>query len=434
MRTARRPRAALLVAALTSLGLLSGGSLASIAADPSPGPDGSPATGADASLPAVSPGTAASTPPEAAPSGGWDPSSVRLRTSLYLDELQTPVYITDDGTDKGCLYVVQRNGIVRLATDLGPGKVFLDISSLVKEGTEQGLHAIAFHPDFAQNGRFFAHYNDKQGNNVIAEFKGTPCGTASNKVVKKLITEQQRFPNNNAGWLGFGPDGYLYIPMGDGGGVSPGDPDGVGQTPSARLSKVLRIDVDVRPGSLYTIPKDNPYARKKKGFAPETWAMGLHDPRRASFDRKTGDLWIGDQGQDSYEEVDRIPAGEAGLNFGWSDMEGDRCHNLPDCDPSAYEPPVWTYDSVSPQCGIIGGYVYRGKVIPKLQGVYLFSDFCSGFVWGIDADAVAAGQDAQAYQLLDAPQGFVSFGEDDAGELYLVALDGSIYRITAEAS
>jgi glucose/arabinose dehydrogenase len=158
----------------------------------------------------------------------------------------------------------------------------------------------------------------------------------------------------------------------------------------------------------------------------------LRDPRRSSFDPETGDLWIGDVGQDRFEEVIRFPAGEAGLNFGWSDMEGEACHNLPDCDPAAYELPVHTYDQVTPQCGVVGGYVYRGRAIPALDGVYLFSDFCSGFIWGLDTRAVAAGEPAVAYQLFDAPQGFVSFGEDDDGELYAVALDGSIYRLGAE--
>ncbi len=348
----------------------------------------------------------------------------------------TPVYVTDDGSDAACLYVIERGGVVRVVEADGfvRPKPFLDISALVTEGTEQGLHAIAFHPDFAENGRFFAHYNDTQGRTQIAEFRGTPCRTASSKPVKSLLLEEQPFPNNNAGWIGFGPDGYLYIPLGDGGGRSPGDPNGIGQATSSRLSKVLRIDVNVRSDKLYAIPKDNPYAKKRKGFPPETWAMGLRDPRRSSFDRLTGDLWIGDVGQDSYEEVNRIPAGVSKLNFGWSDMEGDRCHNLPDCDPTAYEPPVALYDRVSPQCGIVGGYVYRGSAIPELKGVYLFSDFCSGYVWGLDAAAVAAGQPAAAQLLLDAPQGFVSFGEDDAGELYLVALDGSIYRIAAEVA
>jgi glucose/arabinose dehydrogenase len=248
-----------------------------------------------------------------------------------------------------------------------------------------------------------------------------------------LLLEEQPFPNNNAGWIGFGPDGYLYIPLGDGGGVSPGDPLGIGQSRSSRLSKVLRIDVDVRGRSPYRIPRDNPYAKQRRGFPRETWAMGLRDPRRASFDRETGDLWIGDVGQDRYEEVDRIPAGESALNFGWSDMEGDACHNLPDCDPAKYALPVHTYDSVSPQCGIVGGYVYRGAAVPALQGVYVFTDFCSGFIWGLDAAAVARGEDPPAHLLLDAAQGFVSMGEDDAGELYVVSLDGSVFRIGAES-
>ena len=212
--------------------------------------------------------------------------------------------------------------------------------------------------------------------------------------------------------------------------MSPGDPDGLGQAKATRLSKVLRIDVD--RGKRYAIPRSNPFAKKKKGYPPETWAWGLRNPRRASFDSKTGDLWIGDVGQDRFEEINRIPAGQSKLNFGWSDMEGEQCHNLPTCGPDDYELPVHFYDSVSPQCGVVGGYVYRGEAIPELEGVYLFSDFCSGFIWGIDAEAVARGERALAHLLLDAPQRFTSFGQGDDGELYLVALDGSIYRIEAE--
>jgi glucose/arabinose dehydrogenase len=293
---------------------------------------------------------------------------------------------------------------------------------------------VAFHPDCAKNGRFFVHYNDKDGWTQIAEFKGKPCKSASPKPVRRLLREDQPFPNDNAGWIGFGPDGYLYIPLGDGGGVSPGDPLGIGQSTTSRLSKVLRLDVNVKGRSPYGIPKDNPYARKKRTYPRETWAMGLRDPRRSSFDRATGDLWIGDVGQDSYEEVDRIPAGVPSLNFGWSDMEGDRCHNLPDCDPTGYELPVHQYDSVSPQCGVVGGYVYRGGRIPGLEGVYLFTDFCSGFIWGLDAAAAARGERPPAHLLLDAAQGFTSFGEDDDGELYLVSLEGNVYQLGVEQS
>lgn len=393
-------------------------------ADASPVPEASMAAG-DAAAES-SPGTGPA----------FDPASVTLRADLFIDGLATPAYITGDGTGSACLYVVERGGTVRvvgLDGFLRP-RAFLDISALVSEGAEQGLHAIAFHPDFKSNGRFFAHYTDTEGWSRIAEFRGTSCRSASNKPVKSLLREEQPFVNNNAGWIGFGPDGYLYIPLGDGGGVSPGDPNGIGQSKSTRLSKVLRIDVNVRSDKLYAIPKSNPFAKKRKAYPPETWAMGLRNPRRASFDRATGDLWIGDVGQDRFEEVNRIPAGVSGLNFGWSHMEGELCHNLPDCDPTAYEPPVYTYDQVSPHCGVVGGYVYRGSAIPALDGVYVFSDFCSGFIWGLDAEAVAAGEEAVAHLLLDAPQGFVSLGEDDAGEIYAVALDGSIYRLAAEGA
>jgi len=393
------------------------------------GAEASPAAGASEEA-----AEASQEPAEAAASSAFDPASVTLRADVFIDGLQTPVYVTDDGTGSSCLYVVERGGTVRVVDLDGfvHPRLFLDISGLITEGAEQGLHAIAFHPDFKSNGRFFAHYNDKDGWSRIAEFRGSPCRSARNKPVKTLLREEQPFPNNNAGWLGFGPDGFLYIPLGDGGGVSPGDPNGIGQSKSSRLSKVLRIDVNVRADKLYAIPKSNPFAKKRKAYPRETWAMGLRDPRRASFDRETGDFWIGDVGQDRYEEVNRIPAGVAELNFGWSDMEGPECHNLPDCDPSAYEPPVYAYADVSPQCGVVGGYVYRGSAIPELDGVYLFSDFCSGFIWGLDAEAVAAGEEAVPHLLLDAPQGFVSFGEDDAGELYAAALDGSVYKLAAE--
>ena len=397
--------------------------------------------GAEQSPSPVPPAEASAEPlPSADPATlpAFDASAVVLRTDLLVDGLDAPVYLADDGVPGRCVYVVERAGTVRMVESDGyiPPRPFLDISDRVLVGPEQGLHAIAFHPQFRQNGLFYVHYNAQpDGQSVIAEFRGKPCKPASNKATKdSVLTVDQPFPNNNGGWIGFGPDGFLYIPLGDGGGASPGDPLGLGQLPGPRLAKVLRINVDM--GKLYAIPKDNPYAKKRKGgFPPETWALGLRDPRRASFDRKTGDLWIGDVGE-RIEEVNRIPAGVPDLNFGWSDVEGEAtCHpNVPDCDPASFEPPVHFYDKAPPQRAITGGYVYRGESFPALEGVYLFSDFASGFIWGLDADALAAGQPVTVQQLLDAPQGFVSFGEDDAGELYVLSLDGSVYRIGAEAS
>ena len=307
-----------------------------------------------------------------------------------------------------------------------------------------------FADDFEQNGRYFLHYNDQNGAAVVAEFKGASCkprGKVGNKVGRTLLPFpiDQMYPNNNAGWIGFSPqDGKLYVPLGDGGGPAPGDPEGVGQLPGTRLSKVLRLDVDQRD----SIAADNPYVRKDKngrlkskdGFVRETWAWGLRDPRRSSFDRETGDLWIGDVGGLGHEEVNLIPVDSVtrksgAPNFGWSHVEGEStCHpaNAPNCDPDDYVAPVFSYDSTPPQEAITGGYVYRGQEVPALRGVYLFSDFRSGNVWGLDAEAVYEGFDVPAHLLLDAPQGFVSFGEDDDGELYLVALGGSIFRLGAE--
>lgn len=384
------------------------------------------------------PEAAAEPTPEPTPYPVFDPSDVSIRTDLFVDGLDAPVYLTDDGVPGSkCVYIVERGGKVRIFdTDGYERRPLLDISALVATGPEQGLHAIAFHPRFKKNGLFYVHYNrSSDGQSVIAEFKGKPCKPAGKKPTKaSILPVDQPFPNNNGGWLGFGPDGYLYIALGDGGGNSPGDPLGYGQLPGPRLAKILRINVN--KGKLYAIPKDNPYAKKNpKRFPRETWAMGLRDPRRASFDRSSGDLWIGDVGQ-RIEEVNRIPAGVSQLNFGWSHVEGDStCHpNVPDCDPSLYEPPVHFYDKAPPHRAITGGYVYRGSAIPGLDGVYLFSDFSSGYIWGLDADAVTVGEPALAHQLLDAPQGFVSFGEDDAGELYVLALDGAVYRIGAEES
>ena len=312
---------------------------------------------------------------------------------------------------------------------------FLDISSLVTEGAEQGLHSVAFHPDFGDNGRFFVHYNDKDGWSQIAEFRGRPCRTARQRPVRMLLREDQPFLNNNAGWIGFGPDGYLYIPLGDGGGVSPGDPLGIGQDATSRLSKVLRIDVDVRGGrAAYRIPRDNPFAAggarypaRDVGHGPARPAarqLRPRDGRPLDRRRRPGPLR---GGRPSSPPASR-PSTSAGPTW-----RATACHNLPDCDPTQYALPVHTYDSVSPHCGIVGGYVYRGAAIPALDGVYLFSDFCSGFIWGLDAAAVARGEAAPAHLLLDAPQGFASLGEDDDGELYAVSLDGSIFRIGAES-
>ncbi|CAN5804206.1 hypothetical protein BH23CHL8_BH23CHL8_16030 [soil metagenome] len=393
-----------------------GGSWALLAAaeDASPVPDA-----ADAS-PSTSP--------------GFHPDAVALRLVPVVTGLLTPVSVARDGTGSGLLYVVERAGSIKvLAADGIRADPLLDITELVGTGGELGLHDVAFHPRFARNGRFFVHYNDLQGDSRVDEFRvqrgRLPVDPASRK---RIFEVEQPFINNNGGWLAFGPDGYLYVALGDGGGPSPGDPSGYGQRRDTVLGKILRLDVD--RGRRYAIPRDNPFTsrRQRRVFAPETWVWGLREPRRASFDRVTGDLWIGDVGQDRYEEIDLVPAGQSGLNFGWSDMEGDRCHLVADCDAGDYVSPVHVYDQAPPHCGVVGGHVYRGEAIPALVGAYLFSDLCSGVIWALDAEAVRRGEEAPVAALLDAPQGFWAFGEDDLGELYLTSLDGGVYRIEAE--
>ena len=384
-RSRRRAWPALLLAAT----LLAGAGITAFGADAEP-----------------TPGDAATEAPEATPEPtpfpAFDPSTVRLRTDLFVDGLDAPVYLTDDGTRAKCLYVVERGGTVRIVESDGfvRRSPFLDISKLVSRSGRS--RACTASPSIPTSRRTVASSCTTtpalNGASVIAEFRGKPCGLARKKPVKPFrLTVEQPFPNNNGGWIGFGPDGYLYVALGDGGGVSPGDPNGIGQTKSSPLAKMLRLDVDSGRGT--RIAQDQPLRQEEdRASTRSTWAWGLRDPRRASFDRKTGDLWIGDVGQDRFEEVDRIPAGVTkkggpALNFGWSHVEGEStCHpNVPDCDPSLYEPPVHSYDKVPPHRGITGGYVYRGEAIPELDGVYLFSDFASGYIWGLDAEAVAAG-------------------------------------------
>lgn len=385
----------------------------------SPGPE-SPATSADPSqVPSDSPAT------------GFDPGRVELALKEIVTGLDSPVAVTDAGDGTGNLYVVERAGrILILQPDgtLSPDPL-LDIRDRVDTQGERGLHYVAFHPQFATNGRFFVHWTDANNRSFIQEYTADGQGTVPRDSGRDILTIDHPDWNHKGGWLGFGPDGMLYIAVGDGGGNTPGDPFGNGQKRTELLGNILRIDVDgERP---YAIPDDNPYAAAGGGRQPEIWAYGLRNPWRASFDRETGALWIGDVGQDTSEEIDVIPAGEGGLNFGWSDMEGTSCHNLPDCDPTGYVAPVTTYATRDEGCAITGGYVYRGTASPVLTGGYLFTDFCTGEIWGLDAATALETGRSEYSRLLRTDYLGVSMGQDEAGELYLVDFGGGIYRITA---
>ncbi|HEX7023137.1 MAG TPA: PQQ-dependent sugar dehydrogenase [Trueperaceae bacterium] len=358
-------------------------------------------------------------------------SGMASAQDIGLDEvasgLERPISMTHAGDGTGRLFVVEQTGRIRVIQD---GRLlrepFLDLRSIVSCCGEQGLLGLAFHPDYEQNGRFFVDYTDATGNTVVAEYHvSEDADRAAPDSGRGLLQVEQPYDNHNGGQLAFGPDGYLYISLGDGG--SGGDPHGNGQNLGTLLGKILRIDVD--EGDPYAIPDDNPFAHQS-GARPEIWAYGLRNPWRFSFDRQTGDLWIADVGQSQWEEVNLQPAGsQGGENYGWNVMEGAHCYQ-PDegCDESGKVLPLLEY-SHDEGCSITGGYRYRGETQPGLRGVYLFSDYCSGTIWGARQDEKGAWR---SEVLLEPGFGITTFGEDEAGELYVADYgDGTIYRVVA---
>jgi len=384
-----------------------------------------------------------STPPPsgAAPSAGSpgpdsiDPTAIGLGLKLVTGGLDAPLDVVDPGDGSGRLFVVEQGGVVRIVKD---GKLvakpFLDIHDRVSCCGERGLLGLAFAPQYGSNDdRFFLDYTDVNGNTAIASGNvGPDPDVADPTSLQVLLSIDQPFPNHNGGDIVFGPDGDLYIGMGDGG--SGGDPQGNGQSLDTLLGKLLRIDVISPPsGSApYAVPSTNPFVGRA-GAKPEIWAYGLRNPWRFSFDSGTGDLWIGDVGQDRYEEVDRATkasGGGHGADFGWNVMEASHCYPGGDsCDRPGLVLPVTEYDHSQGDCAVVGGYVYRGKTYPGLGGLYLFGDECSGFIRAVVADGPATQSPAL---LLKSGRTISSFGEDAAGELYLTDLaSGELYEVTA---
>jgi len=353
--------------------------------------------------------------------------------SVGLDEvasgLNFPVYLTAPSGDTRRLFIVEKGGAIRIVKDgtLLPTP-FLDLTGRVSTGGEQGLLGLAFDPGYAGNGRFVVHYTDVAGNTVVSIFRVATddpdrADPGSETVV---LTAEQPFSNHNGGQILFGPDGMLYIGLGDGG--SGGDPGGRGQSLADLLGDILRIDVT--SGSGYTVPPDNPFVGRTDA-RPEVWSLGLRNPWRFGFDPANGDLYIADVGQEAWEEVDVAPAGEGagrGVNFGWNATEGRHCYADPNCDPSAYHLPVVEY-SHDQGCSISGGFVYRGAAIPALQGHYFYADYCQGWVRSFRFENGQA-VDSQQWPAL-APGGAIpSFGQDAAGELYVMNSEGRVFRIT----
>jgi hypothetical protein len=344
--------------------------------------------------------------------------------------LSSPVLVTHAGD--GRLFVLEQAGRIRIIE--GGALVatpFLDITGPVLDGGERGLLGLAFHPHYAANGRFFVFYTRSDGDLQISEFRrnaGNPNLADGASERQLLRIEHSSNTNHNGGMLAFGPDGTLFIATGDGGGG--GDPLGSGQDIGSRLGKVLRIDVDpANPADPYAVPPDNPFV----GVAGDdlVWSYGLRNPWRFSFDRSSGDLWIGDVGQTAWEEVNRATAASGrgrSVNFGWNIMEGFHCYNAATCNQAGLTLPLAEYQHGSGDCSVTGGYVYRGAASPTLSGLYLFGDYCSGRIWSVSASGPAA---QAPTLLLDSAHNISSFGEDVAGEVYLVAHGGGIYRLRA---
>jgi glucose/arabinose dehydrogenase len=333
--------------------------------------------------------------------------------------------LANAGDGSGRLFIVEKQGTIRIFRDGALlSTPFLDITDRVgSSASEQGLLGLAFHPDYTSNGFFFVNYTNRQGDTVVSRFSVSPNNPdrAEPDSEVNVLTIGQPARNHNGGNLAFGPDGYLYIGMGDGGGA--GDTFGNGQNRQSLLGKMLRIDVDELP---YLIPPDNPFVAASN-TRPEIWAWGLRNPWRFSFDRLTGDLYIADVGQDAYEEVNYQPAeSSGGENYGWPVMEGFHCYGGGLCSEEGLTLPVAEYDH-SAGCSITGGYVYRGQQYPALSGVYLFSDYCSGTLWGMAQTADGSWEVAALGQAGINPS---SFGEDEAGELYILDLSGgALYQI-----
>jgi len=358
--------------------------------------------------------------------------AVAIEAEPVITGLASPVDITYAGDGSGRLFIVLQGGRIVIFDGvqiLSPP--FLDITSLVSSGGERGLLSAAFHPSYVGNGFFYVSYTDTAGASVIARYSvSSDPNRADPTSGVILLTIPQPFSNHNGGQLHFGPDGYLYIGIGDGG--SGGDPQNNGQDLGTLLGKILRVDVD--SGLPFTVPPDNPFVGVV-GARDEIWSFGLRNPWRFSFDRMTGDMFIGDVGQNSREEVDFQPANSTGgENYGWRLMEGNSCYNpATNCNNGTLALPILVYDH-SVGCSVTGGYRYRGSENPTLNGLYLYGDFCTGLIWGAQEDGLGGWNTTV---LLDTNFSISTFGEDESGEIYfahLSATNGAIYQVVQSPS
>jgi len=360
------------------------------------------------------------------------PQSNSLRLQPISTSLSSPVFMTAPPNDSTRLFIVQQGGLIRIFDVVGGSLLtdpFLNVSSLLSTGGERGLLGMAFDPQYAANRRFYVFYTNTAGNIVIARYLRsiTDPNLADSSLALTLLTvAHPNFSNHNGGMLAFGPDGCLYAGIGDGGDA--GDPNNNGQNLSSLLGKLLRLNPDIEGACSNVII--NPFILV--GGAQQVWSLGLRNPWRFSFDRITGDLYIGDVGQDAREEIDVAVAPNAGrqANYGWRLMEGFLCFNPSmNCNSGGLTLPLLDYPHLSGACAVTGGYVYRGSALAAMQGTYFYGDFCAGFVKSF---RYRNGQPTEQteWPLLSPPGGFVtSFGEDAAGELYVMTQGGGLFKV-----
>ncbi len=371
------------------------------------------------------------TPPPAEP--GPDLDALEIEVEPLVAGLEQPLLATGSGDGSGDLFVAEKTGRLLVVRDGAP-EVFLDLRDAVSTESERGLLGVAFPGGYAEHGRFYVSYTDRDGASVVSRFERT--GAAADRASERVVIRvPQPYANHNGGHIAFGPDGYLYASFGDGG--SGGDPLGSGQDLTTLLGAMLRIDVGEGPGgpaelgSLpYVVPPDNPFTGREDAL-DEIWSYGLRNPWRFSFDRETGDLWIGDVGQNAVEEIDFQPAeSRGGENWGWNLFEGTSPYPpdrqvTEDLDGFAW--PIVEYRHPIGR-SVTGGYVYRGEEFPAMRGVYLYGDYVSGRIWGL---VRAADGSAENRELLETDLAVVSFGETDDGELLVIDFGGAVYRLTA---
>lgn len=370
-------------------------------------------------------------PDPAGPGTGNPPAALAARLREIANGLSAPLFLTSPPGDLTRAFVVEQSGRIRvIRNDALVPTPFLDISARISNGGERGLLGLAFHPRYATNGVFVVYYTNPSGDIRIASYKVTANPEVADPASEQILlaVPHPSFSNHNGGMVAFGPDGHLYAGIGDGG--SGGDPNGNGQNRNVLLAKLVRLAVN--DAGQASVPPDNPFAGQA-GIRPEIWSYGLRNPWRFSFDRATGDLYIGDVGQNAREEIDvstDVSQFGKGLNYGWKTMEGTACFSPSSgCDKTGLVQPVLDYDH-GDGCSVTGGYVYRGVAAPALRGHYFYGDYCSGWVKSFVLSGTRATQGLDWTSLRPGGQ-ITSFGEDAKGDLYIIVGEGRVFRIEA---